>query len=592
MAYASTYVATYDRQASQVEVAAEYLGYDWDELPQDVKTWAYGSTVDGGEGTDASPNLAGLADFANTLSSAASPSGGFVWTSSRDGVFFTLAVDDARRDMTRAVKLFNQQNQFEDSSINRTYVSPIILTKLVGDDNDPITKQLLANQTQINTINSAVINKYSVILCGFTSATSGTASLSGYLLFSDNPINISATPNIYNGAWQTYKVNVTSTTNITLRRLNGLATNDNGWNIGTISGNANGNNISTFNYVRSLWQTVGNSGTQIKYPYPIGPTKPEMPADEPPTSTPVTDTPYTPTGTPTNPTGTPTNNTYNTYNVTNTTTTVDLQPILDALNIINENVKSAISRLNDMNANLVTIINELDAANDNLEVLHADLLAINGNLDEFGANFAGYANSMQTAMAKLYSMVRGSFSALNDSLDTWGNYFGGWMQRIVDWLQMIYYRIPTAVSGGGGGGGATDLTELLEQLAGDHEELMTDLLEINIRLRDILKAIEGLGGEYQPSVPDGVTPDEQLAIDADRLKTKFPFSIPWDLAALLMLLEAPSEALVFDWPVPYMGDVRIDLTVYAGVAAVSRAVSLFCFGFFLILKTKSIVIYD
>lgn len=320
---------------------------------------------------------------------------------------------------------------------------------------------------------------------------------------------------------------------------------------------------------------------------------PEMPENDPPTVTTPVDNPQTPTGTPVNPVSSPSNTTNTTYNITNNTTTVDLQPILDALTVINENIKSEISRLNDVNANLIQLINEMDAANDNLALIHGDLLTINGNIDELGANFASYSASMQSSMAKMYSMVRGAFSALNDSLDNWGNYFGGYQQRIVDWLQMIYNRIPTSVGGGGGGGGSpTDLSGLMEQLAGDHEELMTDLQAIYVRLLDILEAIEGLENEYQPDIPEGVTPQEQMDNDLSRLRTKFPFSIPWDLLALLEFLKAPPEALVFDWPVPMMGDVHVDLSVYDGVAAVSRAVSLWCFAFFLFLRTKSIVMYD
>lgn len=305
-AYASTYVATYDRQASQVEVAAEYLGYDWDELPQDVKTWAYGSTVDGGEGTDASPNLAGLADFANTLSSAASPSGGFVWSSSRDGVFFTLAVDDARRDMTRAVKLYNDNDNSEQLDESGTYtVVPIYsngwllnsygnaafsgaldepiytwnsnnsqyqkatnyivninsdgMSKIkeeLGRYDNPVVYLVLGNQT--GTGDRIANNRYWVVIIYVTSAgnivlgSNDNYATYGHLISGDYS-KISSSYISYNNGFTGSSYSVTRYTNASNRRMSG-------------------------NYPLYSYASLIMDKPTIQYPYPIGPTKPELPA--------------------------------------------------------------------------------------------------------------------------------------------------------------------------------------------------------------------------------------------------------------------------------------------------------------------------
>lgn len=76
------------------------------------------------------------------------------------------------------------------------------------------------------------------------------------------------------------------------------------------------------------------------------------------------------------------------------------------------------------------------------------------------------------------------------------------------------------------------------------------------------------------------------------LRTKFPFSVPWDIAAFLALLVSERQTPVFDLTIPAIGGwwgdvaVRVDLTPYDGLAATCRTMVLLVWCCCLILKTQ------
>lgn len=115
------------------------------------------------------------------------------------------------------------------------------------------------------------------------------------------------------------------------------------------------------------------------------------------------------------------------------------------------------------------------------------------------------------------------------------------------------------------------------------------------QLRGDLEGLSGLvDGDGVVDIEPGSTPQEQLTSDMDSLKGKFPFSLPWDLYALLHLLDAPPQAPAWDVriAVPYTGeDLRIqgDLEDFDPYMGAIRTFSLIMFGWGLAMITNKVV---
>lgn len=140
---------------------------------------------------------------------------------------------------------------------------------------------------------------------------------------------------------------------------------------------------------------------------------------------------------------------------------------------------------------------------------------------------------------------------------------------------------------------ADTMTEFVAQLGSQTSQITTWLQMIYDRLGYIAGILNSnlndFDNDYLPNIPNGITPSQQLGEDVQRLTAKFPFSIPWDLYAVAVFLEAPAQAVVFDWPIPWIGTVHIDLSVYDDVAAVSRMTTLLMFGVGLLMRTRDML---
>ena len=77
----------------------------------------------------------------------------------------------------------------------------------------------------------------------------------------------------------------------------------------------------------------------------------------------------------------------------------------------------------------------------------------------------------------------------------------------------------------------------------------------------------------------------------DAVKNRFPFSVPWDVAAYLALLGAAPQTPHFTFVIPAIAgwwpewEIEIDLSVFDSVAAVCRHMMLILWAFCLIMKT-------
>lgn len=247
------------------------------------------------------------------------------------------------------------------------------------------------------------------------------------------------------------------------------------------------------------------------YPQPDPPEKPEMPTYN------------------INEGDTITNTTNNTYNITNTTTTVDLQPILDAIGVVNNN-----------------------------------LISINQNIDEFEDMFSTLANDIRSQLVSIYDLLYASLENLTEQIDTWGYELMGQLKEANRWLEGIYYKRDT-----GGGPTAPDPG--------------IDPIGYGTWWADLLAKLLGM-------LPQAVT---DFVNEISKLSGVFPFSIPWDVSAILGLLAHDPVTPVFDLPLPSIGasgvttvPVHIDCSDWDAVAALFRKCVFFYFAFNLALWTR------
>lgn len=253
---------------------------------------------------------------------------------------------------------------------------------------------------------------------------------------------------------------------------------------------------------------------------PVYPPSPEVPTPDTP-SIPDPSTP-TPEPDPVDNPGTTTTVNQTINNITNNTTTVDLQPILDAIGVVNDNLK-VVSR------NFADYSTYMQGWSTRMYRMVYDWLS------KLDADLTAWARS-------LYDMVYAWFQALTGQLHEWFGLFLGQLRLANRWLESIYYELTTFYF------------------------------------------------SYQPRVPSDITPSQQLGTDINKLKLKFPFSLPWDVWAMLKLLEAPPTTPVFTLWWPYTDGLVIDLSPLDDVAAVSRTMSLFVFTGGLLLRTKDMFI--
>lgn len=164
------------------------------------------------------------------------------------------------------------------------------------------------------------------------------------------------------------------------------------------------------------------------------------------------------------------------------------------------------------------------------------------------------------------------------------------------WLEKIYDRLGDILEKIGTITGIETIIEYLKQIADDVAtlkeggSLSADMSDTNGLLKDIkgllgtLIAVQAVGdvadlladtvgdkiNDYADNLKSAVTEV------ADALQDVFPFSIPWDLMAILALFSAEAQAPVFDIPVniPQLGvehNIHVDLSDFESVSVICRA---------------------
>lgn len=122
----------------------------------------------------------------------------------------------------------------------------------------------------------------------------------------------------------------------------------------------------------------------------------------------------------------------------------------------------------------------------------------------------------------------------------------------------------------------------------------TDLDPVLTELRKIEDLLKGTGVKAPVADPDESDPEKTIGMrigeKMDELKDRFPFSLPWDIFAILNLLRADPVAPQFDLPVFGSEEsVHVDLSVWDSVAVVTRGGTTILFALGLALRSRSLL---
>lgn len=288
------------------------------------------------------------------------------------------------------------------------------------------------------------------------------------------------------------------------------------------------------------------------------PDPPSNPTPTPPTvPDPPTDTPVTQPTPPTDPTPP-------TYPITtiyegDTYVVADIAAILDAMDEHCQHLQQAI----------------YNAASDLYESL-SDYLQ-----DEFQATRQSIHNDLGWLVGCIHDEFQGLMDYLQELFDWLADQFsftysGGTYNdsSVISWLRMIYLKL-------GNGGGNTRPVDPVSDPFGIGKWL-------NDLWAGFLAALLGIGANGIGAVTSGM----------QTLTTKFPFSVPWDIAALLTLLvtqpvapvvHVPQFAVDSQYGLVQLQDMTIDLSVYDTYWVPVRLIEKIAFAVFLATQTKDML---
>lgn len=193
----------------------------------------------------------------------------------------------------------------------------------------------------------------------------------------------------------------------------------------------------------------------------------------------------------------------------------------------------------------------------------------------------------------------------------------------------MYSKIAESIRDSGGKMGTSEITtmvdeeikKMLEKMGediGDIEDNTGESVGLLAEIRDILKSIKNwLVANFVVNTADAVVNiiDKLFGKDGDEdvdigkvvnsafgdfavlAKTKFPFSIPWDLMFIIKLLSAPPDAPVFEIPftvdsLGYSQVIVIDFGMFRTLSNISRTFLTLLWAYVLILSTKSLIRRD
>lgn len=276
---------------------------------------------------------------------------------------------------------------------------------------------------------------------------------------------------------------------------------------------------------------------------------------------------------------------YDTYTATGEDVIPYLQAIVNAINALARNLSAYMLSVQSLINNV--IISNNNNASQIVAKLGTIITAINNASATINSGIGELDTDINTGLGEIYDLI-GDFQlavhAEFRSLKTYLKSLFQWLANQFDytfdggdyddssilyWLRRIYYKL-------GAGRVNTRPTDPVADPVGIGDWLAQ-------LFRNFLGGLLGIGGEALDAVLDAL----------DDLRSKFPFSIPWDLAAILALLVADPVAPNFDVPqytitnegLQQVATYHIDLSVFDDVMVGVRTMETLVFAFCLAFKT-------
>ena len=196
--------------------------------------------------------------------------------------------------------------------------------------------------------------------------------------------------------------------------------------------------------------------------------------------------------------------------------------------------------------------------NNNGDEYEIDLSPITERLDIINEN-----------IVNLMGNINEWFGWLDSELELLLKQLRDFQWAVTSWLQMIYDNM--------GNAGSSNSTTTINNYAQDPEGFWDKLSEI----------LAALFAQLPTSLQD-------LLTQFGRLTGVFPFSLPWDLYAMLALFVHSPTTPVFDFPVPWMNQqhyqlIHVDLSVFNDVASSVRTMELVAFALDLVFMTPKML---
>lgn len=220
------------------------------------------------------------------------------------------------------------------------------------------------------------------------------------------------------------------------------------------------------------------------------------------------------------------------------------------------------------NALLSSIKDILKAMQKTLEDIYMDSgdtawkNAVSGHLKDIVAALTNISSSSKISSEHLFD-IKGKVQVLHDKFSDFS------FQTLIDTIKDI--------SGGGGGGGIVDST--IGTVIGG---LLSDLIESIMNGDETVEdAVADLTGRFSKL--------------ADTSKTKFPFSLPWDVILIFSSLAAEPETPVFEYPISIASigfdyTLRLDFKDFEKLSELSR--SFFALTFALVLVKLTLLMIN
>lgn len=284
--------------------------------------------------------------------------------------------------------------------------------------------------------------------------------------------------------------------------------------------------------------------------------------------------------------------TINTYNYNLETSVADGQDIIPYLQAILAATNNISRNLATYMINIQSLINDVIEANDNnasqiVAKLTSIITAINNACSTINSGIGELDTDINTGLGEIYDLIGDFQGAVHNEFRSLKTYLKSLFQWLADqfdytfdggdyddssilyWLRRIYYKL-------GAGRVNTRPTDPVADPVGIGDWLAQ-------LFRNFLGGLLGIGGDALDAVLDAL----------DDLRDKFPFSIPWDLAAILALLVADPVAPNFDVPqysitnegLQQVATYHIDLSVFDDVMVGVRTMETLVFAFCLAFKT-------